>query len=375
MGFTDILCQILQQKHLPTKSFWKHSTCSFDTWRIQQPPISKPLSESSLVGYSDSDWGGDIDDRKSTSGFVFFMGNTAFTWMSKKQPIVTLSTCEAEYVAATSSEVMVLILKTRDYTKTNAEFRNEINEILAQHESCFDQVNVALHAILIELQSLRNSRSPHKVDTELNPFAEQYFDFKSIAVDQQVQLVSFHLEGIALQWHRWFTKFKGPLTWDEFTQAMLQRFGPTDFEDPSEALTRLKQTTTDEICLDVKIKQPSTLADTIGVARLIEERNQLQKTPMATKENPNPIAGLLGPPPSTTPTTFQRITSQEARARREKGLCYYCDEKYVPGHHCQQPQFFMIQDSPQSDYFPADAGQFESTPTKSISQFCPCGQG
>ncbi|KAH9670908.1 hypothetical protein KPL70_017154 [Citrus sinensis] len=55
------------------------------------------------VGYSDSDWGGDIDDWKSTTGFVLFMGDTAFTWISKKQPIVTLSTCEAEYVAATSS--------------------------------------------------------------------------------------------------------------------------------------------------------------------------------------------------------------------------------------------------------------------------------
>ncbi|KAE8697001.1 hypothetical protein F3Y22_tig00110637pilonHSYRG00668 [Hibiscus syriacus] len=55
-----------------------------------------------LVGYSDSDWGGDIDNRRSTTGFVFFMGDVAFTWMSKKQLIVTLSTCEAEYVAATS---------------------------------------------------------------------------------------------------------------------------------------------------------------------------------------------------------------------------------------------------------------------------------
>ena len=53
-----------------------------------------------LVGYSDSDWGGDIDDRKSTSGFLFCIGETAFTWSSKKQSIVTLSTCEAEYVAA-----------------------------------------------------------------------------------------------------------------------------------------------------------------------------------------------------------------------------------------------------------------------------------
>jgi len=56
-----------------------------------------------LVGYSDSDWCGDVDDRRSTSGYVFFMSNTAFTWLSKKQPIVTLSTCEAEYVAASLS--------------------------------------------------------------------------------------------------------------------------------------------------------------------------------------------------------------------------------------------------------------------------------
>ncbi|KAE8699231.1 BTB/POZ and MATH domain-containing protein 4-like [Hibiscus syriacus] len=34
-----------------------------------------------LVGYSDSDWGGDIDNRMSTTGFVIFMGDTAFTWM------------------------------------------------------------------------------------------------------------------------------------------------------------------------------------------------------------------------------------------------------------------------------------------------------
>ena len=61
-------------------------------------------------------------------------------------------------------------------------------------------------------------------------------------MDQQVQLASFHLEGIALQWHRWLAKFRGPLTWDEFTNLIQLRFGPTDYEDPSEALTRLKQT-------------------------------------------------------------------------------------------------------------------------------------
>jgi hypothetical protein len=53
-----------------------------------------------LAGYVDIDWYGDIDNRKSTMGYAFFMGGTAFTWLSKKQPIVTLSTCETEYVAA-----------------------------------------------------------------------------------------------------------------------------------------------------------------------------------------------------------------------------------------------------------------------------------
>jgi hypothetical protein len=53
-----------------------------------------------LAGYVDNDCCGDIDDRKNTSGYTFYMGGTTFTWLSKKQPIVTLSTYEGEYIAA-----------------------------------------------------------------------------------------------------------------------------------------------------------------------------------------------------------------------------------------------------------------------------------
>lgn len=53
-----------------------------------------------LIAYTDSDYAGDIDDRKSTSGYVFLLGTGAISWSSKKQPVVTLSTTEAEFIAA-----------------------------------------------------------------------------------------------------------------------------------------------------------------------------------------------------------------------------------------------------------------------------------
>jgi hypothetical protein len=45
---------------------------------------------------------GDIDTRKSTSGILFFLGDNIITWQSQKQKIVALSSCEAEYIAAST---------------------------------------------------------------------------------------------------------------------------------------------------------------------------------------------------------------------------------------------------------------------------------
>jgi hypothetical protein len=56
-----------------------------------------------LEGFSDSDLAGDIDTRKSTSGVLFFLGGNIITWQSQKQKVVALSSCEAEYIAATAA--------------------------------------------------------------------------------------------------------------------------------------------------------------------------------------------------------------------------------------------------------------------------------
>ncbi|GLJ08830.1 hypothetical protein SUGI_0096780 [Cryptomeria japonica] len=53
-----------------------------------------------LKFYIDADWVGNIDDRKSTSGGAFFLGERLVSWLSKKQGCVSQSTAEAEYVAA-----------------------------------------------------------------------------------------------------------------------------------------------------------------------------------------------------------------------------------------------------------------------------------
>ena len=49
--------------------------------------------------FSDADMAGDIDGRRSTSGVLVFLGSAPISWMSLKQKVVALSTCEAEYVA------------------------------------------------------------------------------------------------------------------------------------------------------------------------------------------------------------------------------------------------------------------------------------
>jgi hypothetical protein len=59
-------------------------------------------SDTTIVGYSDSDWASQIH-RHSISGFAFFVGKGVVSWSSKKQPIITLSSTEAEYVALTHS--------------------------------------------------------------------------------------------------------------------------------------------------------------------------------------------------------------------------------------------------------------------------------
>lgn len=61
--------------------------------------FKKGSGEFTVEGYSDSDFGGDLDRRRSTTGYVFKVGGNTVSWKSGLQQVVALSTTEAEYIS------------------------------------------------------------------------------------------------------------------------------------------------------------------------------------------------------------------------------------------------------------------------------------
>jgi len=64
-----------------------------------------------LLGYTDADWAGNVEDRKSTFGYCFSLGSTLRSWMSRKQKLVALSTAEVEYIASSMASCEIVWLR------------------------------------------------------------------------------------------------------------------------------------------------------------------------------------------------------------------------------------------------------------------------
>ena len=75
-----------------------------------------PNLTSGLVGYTDSDFVGCVDSRKSTTGYCYKFGNGAISWKSRLQECTTTSTTEAEYVAASDAAKEALWLDRLTHT-------------------------------------------------------------------------------------------------------------------------------------------------------------------------------------------------------------------------------------------------------------------
>ena len=65
------------------------------------------LGRDALEGYVDADYVGNVDTRKSLSGFVFTLFGTTTTWKENLQSVVALSTTQAEYIALVQGFVFI----------------------------------------------------------------------------------------------------------------------------------------------------------------------------------------------------------------------------------------------------------------------------
>jgi transposase InsO family protein len=98
-----------------------------------------------VIGYCDADYAGDIDTRRSTTGYTFLLAGGAISWNSKKQPTVALSTTEAEYMAATHATKEAIWLQR--FFKDIGFLQDSPMTIYSDNQSCISlSRNPTFHA-------------------------------------------------------------------------------------------------------------------------------------------------------------------------------------------------------------------------------------
>ncbi|KAG8391208.1 hypothetical protein BUALT_Bualt01G0163900 [Buddleja alternifolia] len=224
---------------------------------------------------------------------------------------------------------------------------------------------------------------------------QRYFQvITTIPEEHKVTLVSIHLEGKAELWFQSFVEGQESISWSQFLVAILDHFDDIDPELMIGEFNKLQQTSSvsqyidkfeelesymllfnkdfpeeyftasfisglrEDIKGSVMTLKPSTLLHAISLAKkqettinaILHRASSLQKLPPFSKPLFKPPTASFNPTtraptfPSKPPFAPQKklLTASEMRARREKNLCYNCDEVFVPGHRCKQRQIYMI---------------------------------
>ncbi|KAA8517478.1 hypothetical protein F0562_017771 [Nyssa sinensis] len=202
--------------------------------------------------------------------------------------------------------------------------------------------------------------------------ADQFFDFHETPEGERVALASFHLEGDAQLWYQLLKQEMGVISWETFKEGLHSRYGPTQFYDFFGELTKLQQTGSvreyqtqfekllakagslsqtqqvscfvsglkESIKVDVLAGRPNSLSAAISLARLYEARNLSQRRAINSEvKKGEPLNRSAATNRPTLPV--RKMSPAEIAERREKGLCYNCNEKFSSGHRCRK--LFVIE--------------------------------
>ncbi|XP_022030328.1 uncharacterized protein LOC110931233 [Helianthus annuus] len=225
--------------------------------------------------------------------------------------------------------------------------------------------------------------------------AEHFFMVDETPEDAKMRIAVIHLEGKALQWHQGHLKARGikikDIPWDEYKKDVVHRFADSFVENALEDLVSLRQTgdlqdycdafdallnkvsninESQAVCLfihglahsisgPVRMFKPETLKKAYSLARIKNSTNIKAKGyPHSTTKVVSPLNGPVSaskipllPSPninsvgstSTSKGVNKTVRSKEIDAKRARGECFWCPEKFTPTHVCKNKQFFTIE--------------------------------
>uniref|UniRef100_A0A2N9J7H4 Chromo domain-containing protein n=1 Tax=Fagus sylvatica TaxID=28930 RepID=A0A2N9J7H4_FAGSY len=275
-----------------------------------------------------------------------------------------------ERVETLANEVANLASSASSQQQTLSSQQQTLKEI--------QEMMAALHTRLDHMADNRNTNhgeNSHSGSNVTTPpswicRAEQFFSFQNIPMEDRQPLAAYHLEGEAQLWYQLLKSEGEETTWNNLKEGLLTRYGLMEFADFFGDLTKLNQTGNvreyqsqferllsrvdrlsppqqvgcftsglkDNLRVDVQALKPTSLSAAVGLARLYEAKNQNQKKIFTPTDPRKPITTTTPNFSRTTPinTNSRRLNPTEIRERREKGLCFNCDEKFGPGHRCKK---------------------------------------
>jgi hypothetical protein len=198
---------------------------------------------------------------------------------------------------------------------------------------------------------------------------EQFFDLHNVPHTQKVQITSLYLEPNQFVWYRWLCSHRSLVTWTIFKEEMIAHYEDTRSNTFFSQLINLKQkgsviehidnfqrlnikvtdipyehlidvfigTLRDNIQHEVRLWEPKSLENAFRVARNVQSKNMAMATRRTTL---NTYRENIVPSSKTPQPT--RLTPQQLEERKEKGLCFNCDNKYNKGHKRGENKLFYI---------------------------------
>ncbi|CAA0808369.1 Unknown protein, partial [Striga hermonthica] len=209
----------------------------------------------------------------------------------------------------------------------------------------------------------------------------QYFELNETEGHDRVRYAAFYLDGEANVWWQWlsriYRRWQQVITWADFERELLTLFGTSDYHNYNEALARIRQTGSlreyikeferlayrvrdwsedalvgafvgrlrFDLAAEVRLERPGTMHNAMEVARRREDHLVATRRGRADvrfaesrRMGTNQATVSTQPNVSNRPawSIVRRLSPEEVKRRREKGLCFKCEEKFTPGHQCKQ---------------------------------------